>query len=154
MIHCHMEHHMANGMMTTLQYEGYEPTGPAAELVSVIPAIAAHDHHEASPETLPEPELAGTPSGSMDADVFVDKMVDDRFDPPSFEIPVGTTVTWVNEGANMHSVAAFDGSFDSGAVDTGESFSYRFDTPGTYKFLCEHHAMHGMLGQVVVTSSS
>ena len=30
MVHCHMEHHMANGMMTLLVYEGYRPTGPMA----------------------------------------------------------------------------------------------------------------------------
>ena len=30
MVHCHIEHHMANGMMTTVWYEGHQPTGPAA----------------------------------------------------------------------------------------------------------------------------
>jgi FtsP/CotA-like multicopper oxidase with cupredoxin domain len=157
MIHCHMEHHMANGMMTTLEYEGYKPTGPAADIVVPPAAPMPHDHHQTAAEATPEPVTAaatpepgdGTP---VDADAFVDKMVDDRFVPASFEIPAGTTVTWVNDGANMHSVAAYDGSFDSGSLDTGESFSHRFDTPGTFQFLCEHHALQGMLGKVVVTN--
>jgi FtsP/CotA-like multicopper oxidase with cupredoxin domain len=32
MVHCHIEHHMANGMMTLLAYDGHKPTGPAADL--------------------------------------------------------------------------------------------------------------------------
>jgi len=150
MLHCHMEHHMANGMMTTLQYEGYEPTGPIGDLAELAPPPMTHnhDHEQATPEAT---FSRATPEAENGAAVI--SMVDDRFVPSELEIPVGSTVTWVNDGANMHSVAAFDGSFDSGAIETGESFSYTFDEPGTCKFLCEHHALHGMVGKIVVTSS-
>ena len=78
-------------------------------------------------------------------------MVDDRFDPNYVEVSAGTTVTWVNKGGNWHSVAAFDGSFESQKLANGESFSVRLDTPGLYQYICKHHGMQGMVGRVVVT---
>jgi plastocyanin len=78
-------------------------------------------------------------------------MVDDRFDPVVVEIPAGTTIDWVNRGQDWHSVAAFDGSFDSGRVAPGEHFSYRFETPGAYQYICKHHGLQGMIGKVLVT---
>ena len=41
MVHCHIEHHMANGMMTTIWYEGYQPTGPAADAAVAEATMAA-----------------------------------------------------------------------------------------------------------------
>jgi len=78
-------------------------------------------------------------------------MIDDRFGPTSLTISAGTTVTWVNNGANVHSVASLDGSFSSVAVMPGESFSYTYETPGEFKFICKHHARQGMIGKIVVT---
>ncbi len=77
-------------------------------------------------------------------------MVDDRFEPVDLTIPSGTTVAWVNRGSDWHSVAAYDGSFESVKIPPGESFTHRFDQPGTYQYICKHHGLHGMLGQVIV----
>ncbi len=63
----------------------------------------------------------------------------------------GTTVRFVNRGANWHNVAAFDGSFDSGRLEPGSSFEVRFESAGDVRFLCQHHAMRGMVGRVMVT---
>ena len=55
-------------------------------------------------------------------------------------IPIGTTVTWTNNDANMvHSVTAVDGSFDSGLLATDETFSYTFAMPGEYEYYCIPH---------------
>jgi len=62
------------------------------------------------------------------------------FDPPSLEIPAGTTVTWTNQDSAPHTATADDGSFQSGKLDQSKSFSFTFDTPGTYKYHCEFHA--------------
>ena len=75
-------------------------------------------------------------------------MVDDRFDPNTLEVPVGTTVTWVNRGGDWHSVAAYDGSFESQKLATGETHSVRLDTPGLYQYICKHHGMQGMMGRI------
>jgi plastocyanin len=78
-------------------------------------------------------------------------MVDDRFEPVTLEVAAGTAVTWINSGADWHSVAAYDGSFESEKLAPGESFSVTFTEPGTIKYICKHHGLQGMIGQVIVT---
>ncbi|KXS41344.1 hypothetical protein HWN40_10190 [Methanolobus zinderi] len=58
---------------------------------------------------------------------------EEGYDPSEMEIPVGGTVTWVNEGATAQSVVADDGTFDSGEIAEGESFSYTFDDTGIHQ---------------------
>ncbi len=149
MVHCHIEHHMANGMMTTIWYDGYQPTGPVAGLVEGMDTM----HHETDVEphahdapATPTPPTSAEPAG----DVVEIQMLDDRFEPGSLTVPLGTTVEWVNRGANWHSIAAFDGSFTSEKLAPGDTFSHLFDTPGTIQYICQHHAMQGMLGTIVV----
>ena len=150
MVHCHMEHHMANGMMTILQYEGYRPTGPAAAALNTAAASSSHDHamtpRIATPAPSPE---AAIPNGNT-SEVEI-SLVDDRIVPPSLTVVRGTTVTWINHGADWHTVSAFDGSFASGQLAPGQTYQHRFDRPGDYQYLCQHHLMQGMIGRLVVT---
>jgi amicyanin len=74
-----------------------------------------------------------------------------KFDPEKLTIVAGTTVTWTNKDEIPHTVASSDKSFKgSGGLDTGESYSYTFDKPGTYKYYCTLHPF--MTGVVVVTA--
>jgi plastocyanin len=57
----------------------------------------------------------------------------------SLTINAGTTVTWVNVDNEPHFVASDTGLFRSGGLDTNESFSYKFDKPGTYRIYCTIH---------------
>ncbi|MGH8305216.1 MAG: cupredoxin domain-containing protein, partial [Steroidobacteraceae bacterium] len=57
---------------------------------------------------------------------------DFMFAPLSLTIKAGSTVTWTNSDDEPHTVVSDTGLFRSGALDTGESFSFRFDKPGTY----------------------
>jgi plastocyanin len=155
MFHCHIEHHMANGMMTVLAYEGAVPTGPAVEYFDLATGgTTGHDAHEPAPAPTPEPteepaEVAAV--GMAPDDGATISMVDDRFEPVTLEIPAGTTVTWVNDGADWHSVAAYDGSFESGKIAPGASYSVTLTEPGTIKYICKHHGLQGMIGQIIVT---
>ncbi len=150
MVHCHMEHHMANGMMTVIQYEGYQPTGPVAAVSSMTEAADQDDH--ATPGTTATSQPSPTPplAATADAEAVQINLVDDRIDPPELTVPRGTTVTWINRGADWHSVAAFDGSFDSDRISPGETFEHRFTQPGSVQYICEHHAMQGMIGRITV----
>lgn len=47
-----------------------------------------------------------------------------------------------------HTVVSDTGLFRSGALDTKESFSFKFDKPGTYHFTCSIHP--AMVGTIVV----
>lgn len=61
------------------------------------------------------------------------------FDPASLDVAAGTTVTWTNQDSTQHTVTAADGSFESGAIAEGGTFSQTFDTPGTYAYACRFH---------------
>lgn len=59
-----------------------------------------------------------------------------RYEPSSLTVTVGTTVTWLNNGSTAITVTSPDGLFDSESVAAGGSFSYTFDTPGTFRYFC------------------
>jgi plastocyanin len=71
-----------------------------------------------------------------------------QFQPATLTIAAGTTVTWKNDDASPHSVAAQDGAFRSEPLDTKDSYSFTFGKPGTYVYGCTFHPM--MLGKVIV----
>jgi len=62
-----------------------------------------------------------------------------QFGPSTVTVPVGTTVTWVNQDDDAHTVTADDGRFSSAGLDHDEQFSYRFAAPGTYAYHCALH---------------
>ena len=72
------------------------------------------------------------------------------FDPPQMRIAVGRSVTWTNEDPVPHTATstATPRAFDSGNLDQGQSFSFAFDKPGTYPYLCIYHPY--MKGTVIV----
>lgn len=70
-----------------------------------------------------------------------------RFDPKTIEIEAGQSVTWTNEDNFTHTVQV-EGQEDH-EVERGESVSIRFDTPGTYHYVCTLHRQD-MEGEVVV----
>jgi plastocyanin len=71
-------------------------------------------------------------------------LADNRFMPREIIVKAGTPLTFVNQGANWHSIAGADGLIDLGQLDPGESYSVVLDTPGTYALICKHHMRQGM----------
>jgi plastocyanin len=79
-------------------------------------------------------------------------IVDFAFDPAAVEIPVGATVTWTNTGAVPHTATASDGTFDSGELAPGASFSHTFTAAGTFPYICQIHPQ--MTGTVTVVEAA
>ena len=83
--------------------------------------------------------------------------LDNRFEPKEVTITAGSTVTWTNDGANVHDVVPAEGT-DYGVkpdgFKPGATYSTTFSTPGTYAYYCSLHgtATKGMTGTVVVVS--
>jgi plastocyanin len=77
--------------------------------------------------------------------------IDFGFEPKSVTVKPGTEVTWKNVGAAPHTITARDGSYDSGMVLKGASFSRRFETAGTFAYYCTLHP--NMEGTVVVSDA-
>jgi plastocyanin len=61
------------------------------------------------------------------------------FAPMTITIKAGSSVTWKNFDGEPHTVTSVDGLFRSGAIDQNESFTFKFDKPGTYQYLCSIH---------------
>jgi plastocyanin/translation initiation factor IF-1 len=172
MVHCHIENHADNGMMTVIQYEGELPTGPlvdgwdptigGAVIPHKGPEIPNQGHmgHSApevmvEPVETPAPETAvETPAATQPGDVLSGEitvaMADNRFVPKTMTIEAGSIVTFVNKGTNWHSVAGGGGLIDSGQVGAGQSYSVTFDEPGEYKLICRHHLRQGMTAVITV----
>jgi plastocyanin len=91
----------------------------------------------------PGPSLAGAP----DAPTIV-MAKDFMFAPTALTVTAGSTVTWTNNDDEPHTVVSDTGLFRSGAMDTNESFSFRFDKPGTYHYACSIHPR--MVGTIIV----
>ena len=74
-----------------------------------------------------------------------------RFSPVDVTATTGDVVEFTNLDPFDHTVTATDESpvdFDSGALGQDETFTQRFDEPGTYRYFCEIHPT--MRGSIVV----
>ena len=209
MVHCHIENHADNGMMTLLEYEGSVPPGPLGQYwnndgktvpmhgpdtghmtMSMGHDGATSDAPAASPAvdtqiepaatsaatdalTPPVASAAGTPdftstgaapdhsdsttSPTVGADVVESdagttvSLMDNRFLPGVITVKAGTPLTFVNNGANWHSVAGADGLIDIDQLAAGTSFTVVLDKPGEYHLICNHHLRQGMTATLIVT---
>lgn len=76
------------------------------------------------------------------------------YDPQDITVSEDTTVQWINDDETIHTVTSSTpegettGIFDSGIIDAGNSFTYSFDTVGTFDYLCIVHPW--MTGSVTV----
>jgi len=74
-----------------------------------------------------------------------------NYSPSSLKLVVGVnnTVTFVNQDSTTHTVTASDGSFDSGDIHAGGSWTHTF-AAGTYSYHCVYHSY--MKGTITVLS--
>lgn len=73
---------------------------------------------------------------------------DFAFSPTSLAVSAGTVVTWKNLDGEPHTVVSDQGLFRSEALDQNDSYTFKFDKPGIYGFICSIHPT--MKGTIVV----
>ncbi|HSX41662.1 MAG TPA: plastocyanin/azurin family copper-binding protein [Candidatus Saccharimonadales bacterium] len=78
------------------------------------------------------------------------------FMPQTLTVKKGTRVTWTNQDSVRHDIVSEDDSPQKGLssplLGKGETYSFSFDTAGTYKYYCVPHAsMSSMHATVTVT---
>ncbi len=96
---------------------------------------------------------AATPAGPaahVDIQLF-------EFAPKVTEVRTGTTVTWTNRDAIIHSITNGNsptpaGGFDSGFFDLNQTYSFTFTQPGSYPYFCMRHPF--MQGEIKVSPAS
>ncbi len=97
------------------------------------------------PGPVPDPPAPPAPV-SGDVNVF-----DFGYTPGTLTVGVGSSVTWSNTGSVPHTVTDSGGTFDSGFMFTGDTYSRTFNAAGTYDYICTLHPE--MTGTVVVVGS-
>lgn len=81
------------------------------------------------------------------------EVLDSAYDPGEITIEPGTTVVWAQTGSLPHTVTADNGTFDSGDMASGDTFTFTFNEEGTYPYYCEYHGGpggQGMSGVIIV----
>ena len=140
------------------EYIAYRPDGDVAIPPERTNACAACHLRQAGEEVdfvfrmdlLYEGEDALTPPGTDNNTVALHIYA---FHPQQLTVETGTTVTWVNYDQAIHGIAS-EGLFESEALDTilinpdGDSFSFTFDTAGTYEYASTTN--RGMSGVIEV----
>jgi quinohemoprotein ethanol dehydrogenase len=104
--------------------------------------------------------LAGAPKkigdllqnpGTIGDDQRFDGTIDTEdysFSPVRVSVPVGTTLTWQNNGAVVHTATEQHGAWNTGDINGGQSASVTFDQAGTYLYNCVPHPW--MIGEITV----
>ncbi|HSH23161.1 MAG TPA: cupredoxin family copper-binding protein [Acidimicrobiales bacterium] len=73
-----------------------------------------------------------------------------KFVPSDVEVTAGTEVVWTNDDPVAHTVQDNGELFpESPELAKGETFSFTYDTPGTYPYICGIHPY--MKGTVTVS---
>jgi len=114
-------------------------------LCTVHPAMAGTIRVRGPGGATPPPAVTAPPATAPPSGA---RIVDFAFEPETVRVPLGTTVAWVNSGVAPHSVTSVAGTFDSGILGPGASYSRRFDSVGTFPYLCVVHP--AMTGTVIV----
>jgi plastocyanin len=65
------------------------------------------------------------------------------YDPRVLVVKKGTAVTFRNLDKVKHTVTSDTGLFDSGDLDTGQSFTFTFNQVGTFPYYCVFHGDKG-----------
>ena len=94
---------------------------------------------------------AAEPQPAIAQPAYTIKLEHFTFTPGTLTVPVGATVRWQNLDGEPHTTVSIDGVFRSGALDQGDSYTFTFKTPGTYRYVCSIHPQ--MVGTVIVAES-
>ena len=118
----------------------------AASVFAIVAATSSSDSGGGSAAGT----TAAPPSGSAapTTGTATIEIAEFAFGPQELTVQAGTVVTWANEDGVGHSIKSGDGSFDSPDFGQGETFSFTFNEPGTFPYVCGIH--DSMTGTVVV----
>jgi plastocyanin len=91
--------------------------------------------------------VAQQPPAAKSAEILIENF---KFVPATLTVAAGTAVTWNNHDEEPHNIVNVDQPrrFRSQAIDGGEKYTFVFDQPGTYNYICAVHPH--MEGTVIV----
>jgi plastocyanin len=118
--------------------------------ILAIALVASACSGSGTPATTAAPTTTSVPTTTTPGEgAFEVVMESFAFTPAELTVPVGATVTWINRHSARHDVVAADRTFASPLFGKDETFSFTFEAPGEYPYVCTIHP--GMEGTIIVT---
>jgi len=113
-------------------------------LILLLTACGSSSPSTPTPSS-PSPGAGGTPVTIVSGASI---MTTTAFAPNPITVGVGGSVTWTNNDNTSHNATANDGTWNSGNIAPGASFTRSFPTAGSFPYHCTIHP--GMVATVVV----
>ena len=113
-------------------------------LILLLTACGSSSPSTPTPSS-PSPGAGGTPVTIVSGASI---MTTTAFAPNPITVGVGGSVTWTNNDNTSHNATANDGTWNSGNIAPGASFTRSFPTVGSFPYHCTIHP--GMVATVVV----
>ena len=138
------------------QNKGKEQNGKETTTTSssnIAPQVSSNSDNSQASLSSSDDSTASTP-GIQNASIVGIKS-DKSFNPNPININSGDSVSWTNNDNDIHTVTSgsdegpsIGQEFDSGTLGEGQSFSHKFENPGTFEYFCNIHP--SMVGKVIV----
>jgi plastocyanin len=97
------------------------------------------------PSPTPPDSGGGTPVSIVRG---ADRLTTTAYSPNPITVTTGATITWKNDDTIAHTSTGDDGSWNSGTIAAGATFSRTFSNAGRFTYHCTIHP--GMVGTVNV----
>lgn len=119
--------------------------GIAVSTLVFMSACGGYSSTPTSPSNNPTSSGNGTPITIVKG---AQALTTTAYSPDPLTISAGTTVTWTNSDSTPHTATSDTGTFGSGTINGGGSYSFTFQNKGTYTYHCSFHP--NMVGTVTV----
>jgi len=91
------------------------------------------------------PTTTGTP---VSMTVGSSTKTTDAYSPNPITVARGGAITWTNNDTTAHTSTSDNGTWNSGSLAPGQSFTFTFSNSGSFTYHCTLHP--GMVGTVTV----
>jgi plastocyanin len=120
----------------------------ASLLICVVAAAGCGGGGSSPMTTMPTPTPGGASPFMAAISMGASFLTTTAFVPNPISITVGTIVKWTNNDNVSHDVTSQNNLFFSGNMPPGATFTYTFQSTGSFPYYCTIHPM--MVGTVTV----
>lgn len=119
-------------------------------VIAVVAGLVLGKQKSAPTKTTTPPSSQKEQTSNLTVTTNSVSIKDFMYSPETITVKKGTTVTWTNQDSAPHTVTADNGNGpDSGTLENGKSYSFTFNSVGTFSYHCTFHS--DMKGTVTVT---
>jgi plastocyanin len=113
-------------------------------IIAVALALSGCSLYGSKPAQNNNPSTVNKQDGTVESNTV--SIQNFAFNPQALTVKKGTTVTWTNNDSAPHQIKST--TFNSQPLGKGQSYSFTFDNPGTFDYICGIHP--SMTGKIIV----